>query len=379
MQQVPPDEATEVKRLARDDDGPEEVGPGLWRIPLPLPFALRWANVYLITGAGEHVLVDAGLGIPDDEAALRAGLERAGIGLERITTLVLTHTHPDHVGLSGLVQRVSGAPVHMLADEAEHLFQIWGDPALTAFTRTNAMYAAHGMPAAELERALRVNRGVARAIALPPRSAMAPLQDGATVRLAGSDYRAIWTPGHSDYHLCLLREDGLLIAGDHILPRITPNIGVYPDARPNPLRDYYDSLARVRDLPVRLILPGHGRPFTDLAGRVDELRQHHDERAAQTLAALRTYPEGANAYVLAADLFGARLRTPDDHRFALVETLAHLEDLRAQGRVARTTQPDEPDERIIYVAGAAAGASEVHEGPRGESQDAHAGQNPRRI
>lgn len=361
MQQVPPDEVSEVKRLARDDDGPEEVEPGIWRIPLPLPFALRWANVYLIAGAdehaGEYVLVDAGMGIPDDEAALRAGLARAGIGMERISTLVLTHSHPDHIGLAGPIQAASGAPVRMLAREADRLYQVWGDPELTAFVHTNAMYAAHGMPAAELERALRVNRGVARAIFLPPRASIVPVADGDTVRLAGADYRAIWTPGHSDYHLCLLRADGVLIAGDHILPRITPNIGVYPEARPNPLRDYYESLARVRDLPVRLVLPGHGRPFVDLAGRVDELRRHHEERAEQTLAALATHPGGANAYVLAADLFGARLRNADDYRFALVETLAHLEDLRARGLVDRAAQPGEQGERITYVTRATAGAS----------------------
>ncbi|HEY7834653.1 MAG TPA: MBL fold metallo-hydrolase [Ktedonobacterales bacterium] len=377
MQQVPPDEANEVKRLARDDDGPEQVEPGIWRIPLPLPFALRWANVYLIAGAGEYVLVDAGMGIPEDEAALASGLARAGIGLEKISTLVLTHSHPDHIGLSGPVQAASGAPVRMLAREAERLFQVWGDPDLAAFVHTNAMYAAHGMPAAELERALRVNRGVARAIFLPPRATVVPLADGDTLHLAGMDYTAIWTPGHADYHLCLLRADGVLIAGDHILPRITPNIGLYPEARPNPLRDYYESLARVRDLPVRLVLPGHGRPFANLAGRVDELRRHHEERADQTLAALAAYPSGANAYTLAAALFGARLRNADDHRFALVETLAHLEDLRARGRVERIAQPYDQGERITYVARTVAGGASRRAGDGGAGRERREGRGAR--
>lgn len=343
MQQVPPDE---MKQVGSTEDGPEELEPGLWRIPLPLPFALRWANVYLIAGAGKYVLVDAGLGLPEDDAALRAGLERAGVGMERISTLVLTHSHPDHIGLAGPIHAASSAPVRMLASEADLLYRIWGDPTLGAFAATNAMYAAHGMPGAELERSQQVSRAITRAIVPPPREAVDPLEDGETVRLAGADYRMIWTPGHSDYHLCLLREDGLLIAGDHILPRITPNIGLYPHARPNPLRDYYESLAKVRDLPVRLVLPGHGHPFADLAGRVDELRQHHEERAAQTLAALAGHAGGTDAYTLAADLFGERLRGPDDHRFALVETLAHLEDLRVAGRVERVAR----EGRITYVA-----------------------------
>lgn len=332
MQQIPPDEANGP---FPDQDAPAEVEPGIWRIPLPLPFALRSANVYLISGDGEHVLVDCGLGTHAGEAALRAGLAWAGISMDAVTTLVLTHAHPDHIGQAGPVHAASGAAVRMLADEAERLYYVWGDPRLTALRETNEMYAAHGMPPADLDQTLRSNQAVSRAIHLAPASAVTPLTDGQTLRLAGQSFRALWTPGHSDYHLCLLREDGLLIAGDHVLPRITPNIGVYPNARPNPLRDYRESLMQVRDLPVRLALPGHGLPFTDWAGRVDEILAHHVARAAQTLAALATHATSADAYTLASDLFGGRLRGADDHRFALVETLAHLEDLRERGQVER--------------------------------------------
>jgi glyoxylase-like metal-dependent hydrolase (beta-lactamase superfamily II) len=346
VQQIPPDEA---KVVDPEHGAAELVEPGIWRIPLPLPFALRSANVYLISGAGEHVLVDAGLGTPDGEAALRAGLDRAGVRLEQITTLVLTHEHPDHIGLSGLVHATSGAPVRMLRAEAERMFGIWGDPDLAALLAANEMYLTHGMPDADMASSVKGSRMIRRVIGLPPPTAVVPVADGDTLRLAGADYRVIWTPGHSDYHMCLLRADGLFIAGDHVLPRITPNIGVYPNSRPNPLRDYSAALAAVRDLPARLALPGHGRPFADLAGRVDELRAHHEERARQTLATLATHPAGADAYTLAAELFGARLRTADDHRFALVETLAHLEDLRARGRVELC----ERSGRLVYVEAAA--------------------------
>jgi glyoxylase-like metal-dependent hydrolase (beta-lactamase superfamily II) len=343
VQQIPPDEAD---GLFPTQDAPESIEPGLWRIPLPLPFALHSANVYLIAGAGEYALVDCGLGTSAGEAALRAGLARAGIGIERITTLVLTHAHPDHIGLAGPIHAASGAPVRLLAEEASRLFKVWADPEFAALGRSTELYAAHGMPASEVAQVARINASVRRAIQLPSFSTIVPLADGDDLRLGGARYRVLWTPGHSDYHLCLLREDGLLLAGDHVLPRITPNIGLYPDSRPNPLRDYLESLARVRDLSVRLVLPGHGLPFADLSGRVDEISAHHAERAAQILTLLGTHRDGADAYTLAGDLFGERLRGPDDYRFAVAEILAHLEDLRAQGCVDRREHAD----HVVYAA-----------------------------
>ncbi len=343
MQQIPPDE---IKAVLPDHDAPEELEQGVWRIPLPLPFALRSMNAYLLTNVDEAVLVDCGLGIPECDAALRAGLLQAGISIERITTLVLTHAHPDHIGLAGPIHAASLAPVRMMGREAERMYGVWSDPEMRALRFTAQMFESNGMPAADLHDTARNDRRISRAIHLPPEGAMDPVEDGDVLRLAGADYHAIWTPGHADYHLCLLRDDGLFIAGDHILPRITPNIGLYPHSRPNPLRDYYASLARVRDLPVRRVLPGHGRPFADLATRVDELTAHHEDRASQILSLLGAHPTGADAYTLSSDLFGGRLRGPDDHRFALVESLAHLEDLRERGLVERREQ----DGHVSYVA-----------------------------
>jgi glyoxylase-like metal-dependent hydrolase (beta-lactamase superfamily II) len=322
-------------------DEPELLEPGLWRIPVPLPFALRSANIYLIDdGDGGWTLIDSGLGLPADEAALYDGLARAGVAPERLTALILTHAHPDHIGLSGPIQAASGAPVYMLAGEDERLYQVWRADEGAAFEAVSVMYATNGMPPDIAEQTARISRRISSMLRLPPRESVRALQDGETLRIGVHSYQAIWTPGHSDYHLCLLREDGLFIAGDHILPRITPNIGLYVLARPNPLRDYFDALARVRDLPARLTLPGHGRPFTALAERVDELRVHHEERSQMVLDLLAERPGGAHASDLADALFEGRLRNADDRRFALAETLAHLEYLRYEGRVDRATGLD---------------------------------------
>jgi glyoxylase-like metal-dependent hydrolase (beta-lactamase superfamily II) len=146
--------------------------------------------------------------------------------------------------------------------------------------------------------------------------------------------------------MCLLREDGLFIAGDHVLPSITPNIGLYPNSRPDPLRDYDESLVKVRDLPARLTLPGHRAPLIHLAQRVDELRAHNRERSKAILALVAGRPDGAVAGAIATELFGSRLRTVDDRRFAMAETLAHLEHLRLEGRLIR----EQRDSLYVFLA-----------------------------
>jgi glyoxylase-like metal-dependent hydrolase (beta-lactamase superfamily II) len=331
-------------------DDPDEIEDGLWRIPLPLPFALRSVNTYLVAdGAGGWTLFDSGLGLPADQEALRAGLAGASVALEDISALVLTHAHPDHIGLAGIVVAASGCPVYMLPREAERMYRVWGryeeesdDLVIPAL---QAMYRAHGLPEDALASVAPSTRAMRQIMRLPPKQSIIAVADRATLLLGKRRHEVIWTPGHSDYHLCLLRDDGVFFAGDHILPSITPNIGVYPDARPDPLHDYFESLERVRNAQARLVLPGHGQPFTDLAGRVDELRAHHEERSAILLEALSAYPAGAQAWELASALFEGRLRSADDQRFALVETLAHLERLRSEGAVDQARK----DEAISYT------------------------------
>ena len=378
MQHLSPEDAQ--NDLFPRNDAPTQMEEHLWRIPLPLPFALRAVNVYLIgDGAGHWTLFDAGLGLARDEAALRAGLALAGVPIETLSALVLTHAHPDHIGLSGLLHAASNAPVYMLAQEDERMYRVWGEltgPALRAIV---SFFAEHGLALDERDSDPRVTaisasgaspdaaRDAARAIArphgfsLPPANVVQTLADGDTLTLGRWSYQVIWTPGHSDYHMCLLRSDGFFIAGDHILPSITPNIGLYPHSRPDPLGDYYTSLQRVRDLPARVVAPGHGLPFVGLAERADALREHHIERSGVIRGLVEREPDGLTANTVAGALFGERLRSVDDRRFALAETLAHLEHLRLRGRVRQ--------ERISGVyhffpgASPTAGAADKREAP----------------
>lgn len=342
----PTDDATDI---FPPGDAPERVAEGVWRIPLPLPFALRMVNVYLLDdGPGARTLVDAGLGLPTDERALHAGLRRAGIALDDVNTLVLTHAHPDHIGLSGTIQAATGCPIYLLEGEHEALYRVWETD--TALHATAEMYVAHGMPAEMLPGADAAARALRKMLRLPPRDAVRPVRDGDRLRLGARDYTVWWTPGHADWHLCLLRDDGVFLAGDHVLPKITPNIGWYPNSRPDPLADYLAALDRVSELPARVVLPGHGLPFADLAGRVAELAAHHAERSDQVRALLGDAQDtGADAYTVALRLFEGRLRSPDDMRFALAETLAHLEHLRLKGLAIRT-EPSGADAGPIRYA-----------------------------
>lgn len=332
-----------------------EIEDGLWRIAVPLPFALRSANIYLIAnGDDSWTIVDAGLGLPADEAALREGLRRAGVTLEQITTLILTHAHPDHIGLSETIQQAGGAPAYMLRGEDEHLYGVWTERGDDRFEPLERMYVENGLPVVVAEAGRAASMMTRKLLRIPEPETLRLVEDGETLRIGAHTYECIWTPGHSDYHLCLLREDGVFIAGDHILPAITPNIGLYPETRPDPLADYFASLAKVRDLPARVVAPGHGLPFADLAARADALRDHHIERGELILGLVERQPAGATANEVAGDLFGARLRSVDDRRFALAETLAHLEHLRARGRVTRERR----DGLYRYLAAAPQAASQ---------------------
>src|SRR5205814_8712138 len=150
------------------------------------------------------------------------------------------------------------------------------------------------------------------------------VEDGQYLHLSGERYRVIWTPGHSDGHICLYRErDGVFLAADHILPRITPNVGLYSEYdRKNPLGDYLDSLRKVSTLPASIVLPGHGEPFKDLAGRVEEIIEHHEQREMQILTLLNGQPQ--HAYQLAEELFGQRLKNNEADRKSTRLNSSHL-------------------------------------------------------
>ena len=313
----------------------EQLDQDLWSLPVPIPAnPLRYVSVYAF-GTGEGlVLIDAGWGAEESWRALRDGLESIGAGVADVCGVLVTHMHFDHVGLAGRVRQASGAWIAMHpADQA-----VFARPDYRSAERAVAVEAdfLRGLGASPAEAAAAV--GTAEqwekftTIARPDRL----LTDGELADVPGWKLRAVHTPGHTPGHLCFVDERSRrLFSGDHVLPRITPNISVQRGAPPDPLGDYLDSLARTRDLDVDEVLPAHEWRFRGLPGRVDAIAAHHERRLAELLAAIRRSP-GSTPWQLAGDLTWSR---PWDQYsgqmrvFAVTETAAHAHLLERRGAV----------------------------------------------
>jgi glyoxylase-like metal-dependent hydrolase (beta-lactamase superfamily II) len=324
----------------------ERVADNIFRLNIPIPFPLRTVNIYALVGKDGWAMFDTAIGTEEARTAVLNGLASAGLAIEQLQAIVLSHAHPDHVGLSGELQEQSGAAVYMHPIDEAMLQTFWSGKRVRTFEQANQFFRPHGMPAEPTHPAQVPPEVMQKAIRVPSHEAFTLIEDQQEIELVGERYRVFWVPGHSDGQIMLFRErDGVLLAADHILPRITPNVGLYSGyGRLNPLGDYLDSLRKVKHLPASIVLPGHGDPFPGLATRVQELIEHHAEREQQIQHLLAGQPQ--HAYYLTRHLFGERLKSQDSWRMAMAETLAHLEHLRINGQITQQHN----DGVIFYAA-----------------------------
>jgi glyoxylase-like metal-dependent hydrolase (beta-lactamase superfamily II) len=310
---------------------PEQLASDLWRVKVPLPFRLREVNLYLLRGKDDYTLIDAGIDTADARAAFDAALGELGVRETDIGRVYVTHMHPDHVGMSGRRAR-AGSRVFLMADEERRARFVWGTEPLSDWIAYTREHGAGGEIAEGIVAAVNTLR---RAVSLPER--FEHVRDGDTVEAGARRLRVVWTPGHSDYHYVLVDDDARVIfCGDQLLPAITPNIGLYPECRPNPLEDFLWSLGRFEREAAYTVLPGHGENYATLPQRIGQFRVHHDERLAgvRSQVASGDGRSGVTAYDIVRHFWGDTLST-HEVRFALVEVVAHLEYLRLRGEIAR--------------------------------------------
>jgi glyoxylase-like metal-dependent hydrolase (beta-lactamase superfamily II) len=294
-----------------------EIEQGIARLTVPLPLPPGHVHCYVAAGDEGTVLFDTGLALPGLDELFREELDGP------VDRIAITHFHPDHVWGGEVATEVTGARVYQGRLDFDQCVHVWGSSNWPE--RIADWFNVNGVPAEMTEAMLARDRE-----ALPfIRFARAPelIDEGGEVD--GWDVVAL--PGHADGHLGFVR-DGVLIAGDHILPDITPAVGVYPESRPDPLGAYLSSLQKTIELDLRLALPAHGEPIHDPAGRAQAILEHHERRLAETLEALA--PEPRTGYELSLALFPGGLGA-SQRRFAVAETLAHVERLVALGQARR--------------------------------------------
>jgi glyoxylase-like metal-dependent hydrolase (beta-lactamase superfamily II) len=248
--------------------------------------------------------------------------------------LTVTHIHPDHYGAAGVfagegladlyIHRLEVPLVHPRYVELEHLV-----------AEVRKYHLVNGVPGDEAD----VLSNSQRALSDVVKTAEPSVQlDGAETLVMGRRHlRVEWTPGHSPGHICLYdREEGLLFAGDHMLPDLSPNIGLHPQSTPDPLHEYLDGLRRLAAYQPRLVLPAHGRPYSDAPARVNVLVSHHERRLDQVMEIVGR--DEKTGWQVALELWGPR-ENLYEKRLALQEGLAHLQALAVEGRMSKFVTP----------------------------------------
>ncbi|MCW2725507.1 MAG: beta-lactamase class [Frankiales bacterium] len=314
------------------------VAPGVHRIPLPLPTdGLRSVNVYAIEDEAGLVLVDSGWALEESRSALEQALRSLGYQLRDVRQFLVTHVHRDHYTQALAVRRDFGTRIILGRGEQPGLdILLSGEPPMEA---QRAELAASGArPVLErMARMLDDHRGGA---GYEPPDAW--FDGRSRIELTSRVLDVVPTPGHTQGHVVLADlAAGVLFAGDHVLPHITPSIGFEPAPSVLPLRDYLQSLAVVRAMPDMRLLPAHGAVSASAHERIDALLAHHEARLAEAAAAVRS--GCATAYEVSCALrWTRRLRHLDEldgfnQMLAVIETRAHLQLLVANGRLTSST------------------------------------------
>lgn len=324
-----------------------EIVPGVQWLRLPLPYRLNHVNIYLIEDDGGWAVLDTGLGTDECRAAWEAMLAGPFAG-RRLTRMIVTHFHPDHVGLAGWLHDRYGLALSMPRPEYLYALALQYAPGDLGAEMHRPFYRRHGLSAEITDLVLsRGHEYLRRTTGVP--TTYHRIQHGETLRLGGRDFRVLTGGGHALEQAMLVCDDQrLFLAADQVIARISPNVSVHamePDL--DALGIYLRSLAGLRQAVDgdMLVAPGHGLPFLGLHTRIDELTAHHAERCGVIEEACRARP--LSVAELVPHVFAREL---DAHQtsFAFGEVLAHVNHMLTQGSLALETDAQGTDQ---YRAG----------------------------
>ena len=304
----------------------EEVMNDFHMITLPMPFRLQHVHVFLLCHGDQVALFDTGLDTPENLLTLETAMQRIGKKVQDIVQVFITHSHIDHCGMAARIKEISGAEIYM--SELSRPFTLRGDGEIQL---VKDFCLRHGLPQDTTNGILSLFLTTRAEIAGPFQIDRC-FQPHERQSFGKWEFQAIPTPGHTHDHVSFyFPHEQILLAGDHVLPEITPNLSpdvFAPDFQP--LSSFFTSLELIQDLPVRKVYPAHGRPFANLKARISELKEHHQVRKELTLKSVRTGPK--TAFQVSQDIFGSTL--PEFDQFlALNETLVHLVELIGSGDI----------------------------------------------
>ncbi|HRY37836.1 MAG TPA: MBL fold metallo-hydrolase [Smithellaceae bacterium] len=308
-----------------------EISENFYRITLPMPFRLRHVHAYAILDGTNVALFDTGMQMPGAFEKLEADLQSIGQSIKSISDIYLTHAHTDHCGMSGIIQKKSKARIHM--SEVAHRVLLLFQQGEHLIAQARLFYAKHGMSVYDVEALVEEIEDMRSRISQFAVNTF--LQENGSRQFGNRSFEVIFTPGHAPGHVCFFfREEGLLIAGDHVLPYIAPSLSpnIYDDIF-QPLKSYLESLDVIEKLPITTIHPGHGNSFSGIEERIREIRAHHALKKQVLHGIVGAHPK--TTYHICSEMIGAAAANWDDWEkfMALNETHVYLQELKRDGAI----------------------------------------------